>query len=80
MDRAEVSKKIKRIIVDKLDVEDADLRDEMTFVGDLGADSLDATDIVLEIEKEFGVQLSDDEGENMTTIGKAVDLIGKKVR
>jgi len=80
MDRAEVSKKIKRIIVDKLGVVDADLRDEMTFVGDLGADSLDATDIVLEIEKEFGVQLSDAEGENMTTIGKAVDLIVKKMK
>jgi len=80
MDRAEVSKKIKQIVAEKLGVAQFDLRDEMTFVGDLGADSLDATDIVLEIEKEFGVQLSDAEGENMTTIGKAVDLIGKKMR
>ena len=80
MDRAEVSKKIKQIVAEKLGVAPLDLRDEMTFVGDLGADSLDAPDIVLEIEKEFGVQLSDAEGENMTTIGKAVDLIGKKVR
>ena len=80
MDRAEVSKKIKQIVAEKLGVAQFVLRDEMTFVGDLGVDSLDATDIVLEIEKEFGVQLSDAEGENMTTIGKAVDLIGKKMR
>lgn len=70
--------KVKDVIMDKLGVEDSKIKMEASFVDDLGADSLDTVELIMEFEEEFGIEIPDDDAEKMTTVGAAVDYIDGK--
>ena len=69
--------KIKEVIIDKLGVEDDAIKPEAHFVNDLGADSLDTVELIMEFEEEFGIEIPDEDAESITTVGSAVDYIEK---
>ena len=69
--------KVKEIIIDKLGVEEDSIKTEAHFVNDLGADSLDTVELIMEFEEEFGIEIPDEEAENITTVSSAVDYIEK---
>ncbi|MBT5782560.1 acyl carrier protein [Candidatus Marinimicrobia bacterium] len=69
--------KVKEVIIDKLGVEEDSIKSEAHFVNDLGADSLDTVELIMEFEEEFGIEIPDEDAENITTVGKAVDYIEK---
>ena len=72
---SEVASRVKAIIVDKLSVEETEVTNEASFTNDLGADSLDTVELIMEFEKEFGISIPDDQAENITTVGDAVAYI-----
>ncbi len=72
---SEVSSKVKEIIVEKLGVEEAEVTMEASFTNDLGADSLDTVELIMEFEKEFGLSIPDEEAEKIGTVGDAVSYI-----
>ena len=74
---SEIATKVKAIIVDKLDVDEKDVTLEASFTNDLGADSLDTVELIMELEKEFDVQIPDEEAEKIVTVGDAVAFIEK---
>ncbi|MFC1581612.1 acyl carrier protein [Candidatus Neomarinimicrobiota bacterium] len=67
--------KIKDVIIDKLGVEESKIVPEASFVDDLGADSLDTVELIMELEEEFGLEIPDEEAEKLTTVGTVVDYI-----
>mgnify|MGYP001433630975 FL=1 len=69
--------KVKEVIIDKLGVEEDTIKSEAHFVNDLGADSLDTVELIMEFEEEFGIEIPDEDAENITTVGSAVDYIEK---
>ena len=69
--------KIKEVIIDKLGVEESAITEEAHFVNDLGADSLDTVELIMEFEEEFGIEIPDDDAEKITTVGSAVEYIEK---
>ena len=69
--------KVKDVIVDKLGVEEDSIKSEAHFVDDLGADSLDTVELIMEFEEEFGIEIPDDDAEKITTVGSAVEYIKK---
>jgi acyl carrier protein len=75
MTDAEVTEKVKAIIVDKLSVEPTEVTNEASFTNDLGADSLDTVELIMEFEKAFGIQIPDDQAEKITTVGEAIDYV-----
>ena len=70
--------KVKDFIMDKLGVEDSKINMEASFVNDLGADSLDTVELIMEFEEEFGIEIPDEDAEKMTTVGAAVEYIDGK--
>ena len=74
-----VANKVKEIIADKLGVDPAKVVDEARFVDDLGADSLDTVELVMALEEEFGVEISNEEGQEIQSVKDAVAFIEKKV-
>ncbi len=74
---SEIATKVKAIIVDKLGVDEKDVTLEASFTGDLGADSLDTVELIMELEKEFDIQIPDEEAEKIMTVGDAVAFIEK---
>ena len=72
---SEVASRVKAIIVDKLSVEETEVTKEASFTNDLGADSLDTVELIMEFEKEFGISIPDDQAEKITTVGDAVAYI-----
>ena len=72
---SEVAERVKAIIVDKLSVEETEVTNEASFTNDLGADSLDTVELIMEFEKEFGISIPDDQAEKITTIGDAIAYI-----
>ena len=70
--------KVKDVIMDKLGVEDSKIKMEASFVDDLGADSLDTVELIMEFEEEFGIEIPDNDAQKMTTVGAAVDYIDGK--
>ena len=72
---SEVASRVKAIIVDKLSVEETEVTNEASFTNDLGADSLDTVELIMEFEKEFGISIPDDQAEKITTVGDAVAYI-----
>ena len=72
---SEIESKVKAIIVDKLGVDEADVKPEASFTNDLGADSLDTVELIMEFEKEFGVNIPDDQAEKIATVGDAISYI-----
>ena len=72
---SEIAEKVKNIIVDKLGVEESEVTNEASFTNDLGADSLDTVELIMEFEKEFGISIPDDQAEKITTVGDAIAYI-----
>ncbi|MCD8137064.1 MAG: acyl carrier protein [Parabacteroides gordonii] len=72
---SEVASRVKAIIVDKLSTEETEVTNEASFTNDLGADSLDTVELIMEFEKEFGISIPDDQAEKITTVGDAVAYI-----
>jgi len=70
-----VAEKVKAIIVDKLGVDESEVTNEANFINDLGADSLDTVELIMEFEKEFDLQIPDDKAEAIATVGDAVSFI-----
>ena len=67
--------KVKEVVIDKLGVDEAAITEEAHFVNDLGADSLDTVELIMEFEEEFGIEIPDEEAENITTISSAIKYI-----
>jgi acyl carrier protein len=75
---ADVAAKVKEIIVNKLGVDEAQITDTASFTNDLGADSLDTVELVMEFEKAFGLTIPDEDAEKIGTVGDAVTYIQSK--
>mgnify|MGYP000946525962 CR=1 FL=1 len=67
--------KVKDVILDKLGVEESQISMEASFVDDLGADSLDTVELIMELEEEFGIEIPDEDAEKITTVGAAVNYV-----
>ena len=76
---SEISSKIKAIIVDKLVIDESEVTNDSNFMSDLGADSLDTVELIMEFEKEFDLQIPDDDAEKITSVGDAIKYIEGKV-
>ena len=72
---SEIASRVKAIIVDKLGVEESEVTNEASFTNDLGADSLDTVELIMEFEKEFGISIPDDQAGEIGTVGDAVSYI-----
>ena len=72
---SEIASRVKAIIVDKLGVEESEVTNEASFTNDLGADSLDTVELIMEFEKEFGISIPDDQAEKIGKVGDAVSYI-----
>jgi acyl carrier protein len=72
---SDVAEKVKAIIIDNLGVDAAEVTNEASFTNDLGADSLDTVELIMEFEKEFDIQIPDDKAEAIATVGDAVSFI-----
>lgn len=76
---ATVAERVTKIIVDKLGVEVGEVKKEANFINDLGADSLDTVELIMEFEKEFDVSIPDEQAEKITTVGQAIDYLEAQV-
>ena len=72
---ASVEEKVKHIIVEQLGVDEEEVKPEATFVDDLGADSLDVVELVMALEEEFGIEISDEDAEKLVSVQQAVNYI-----
>ena len=70
--------KVKNIVVDKLGVAESRVVPEANFLDDLGADSLDIVELIMEFEEEFDIEIPDEDAETITTVGAAIDYIDKQ--
>ncbi len=78
-DLATVTERVTKLIVDRLGVDEVEVKPEASFSDDLGADSLDVVELVMELEDEFDMEISDDDAEKIATVGDAVSYIEAKV-
>lgn len=72
---SDIATRVKAIIVDKLGVDENEVTPEASFTNDLGADSLDTVELIMEFEKEFNLSIPDDEAEKISTVGEAINYI-----
>ena len=72
---SDIASKVKAIIVDKLGVDESEVTIEASFTNDLGADSLDTVELIMEFEKEFDIAIPDDQAEKISTVGEAIAYI-----
>ncbi len=78
---SEVAAKVKKIIVEKLGVDESEVTETASFQNDLGADSLDTVELIMEFEKEFGINIPDeDAGDKISTVGDAIAYIENKLK
>lgn len=75
---SEIEDTVKSIIVDKLGVDESDVTPDASFTNDLGADSLDTVELIMEFEKEFDLTIPDEEAEEIATVGNAIDYLEEK--
>ena len=71
--------KIKEIIIDKLGIDNGKITMDAKFIDDLGADSLDTVELIMQFEEEFGIEIPDDEAEGLLSVGQAIDYITNKL-
>lgn len=74
-----IAERVKKIIVDKLGVEDSQVTPEASFTNDLGADSLDTVELIMEFEKEFNISIPDEQAETITTVGQAIEYLERTI-
>ena len=72
---ADIEPRVKAIIIEKLGVDEADISDDASFTNDLGADSLDTVELIMEFEKEFDMTIPDEDAEQIATVGDAVSYV-----
>lgn len=72
---SDIESRVKAIVAEQLDVDVNEVKNESSFVDDLGADSLDTVELVMALEEEFDADIPDDEAEKITTVQKAIDYI-----
>ena len=77
---SDVASRVKAIIVDKLGVDENEVTQEASFTNDLGADSLDTVELIMEFEKEFNIAIPDDQAEKIATVGEAIAHIEENVK
>ncbi len=77
---SDIESRVKAIIVDKLGVEESEVVNEASFTNDLGADSLDTVELIMEFEKEFNIAIPDDQAEKISTVGDAIEYIKSNVK
>ncbi|EAS65097.1 MULTISPECIES: acyl carrier protein [Photobacterium] len=70
-----IEERVKKIIVEQLGVDEAEVKNESSFVDDLGADSLDTVELVMALEEEFDTEIPDEEAEKITTVQAAIDYV-----
>ena len=70
-----IEARVKKIVAEQLGVNEAEVKNESTFVDDLGADSLDTVELVMALEEEFGCEIPDEEAEKITTVQQAIDYV-----
>ncbi len=74
----DIEGKVTSIIVEKLGVEESDITPDASFTNDLGADSLDTVELIMEFEKEFDITIPDEDAEKIATVGDAIDYLQQK--
>ncbi len=72
---SDIAAKVKKIIVDKLGVDESEVTNEASFTNDLGADSLDTVELIMDFEKEFNLSIPDEEAEKIQTVGMAIEYL-----
>ena len=77
---SDIATRVKKIIVDKLGVDEAEVTTEASFTNDLGADSLDTVELIMEFEKEFNISIPDEQAETITTVGQAVTYLEENAK
>ena len=77
---SEISEKVKAIIVDKLSVDESEVTPEASFTNDLGADSLDTVELIMEFEKVFDITIPEDQSESISSVGDAIKFIESKLQ
>ena len=77
---ADIAAKVKEIIVDKLGVDESEVTPEASFTNDLGADSLDTVELIMEFEKEFNIGIPDDQAESISSVGEAIKYIQENAK
>ncbi|MGQ9700131.1 MAG: acyl carrier protein [Candidatus Bipolaricaulaceae bacterium] len=76
---SEVGNRVKEIIAEQLMVDLEEITEDSTFVGDLGADSLDRVELIMEFEEEFGIEIPDEDAEKITTVGEAIAYLERRL-
>ena len=77
---SDIADKVTKIIVDKLGVDESEVTAEANFTNDLGADSLDTVELIMEFEKEFDISIPDEKAENIQTVGQAIEYLESQVQ
>lgn len=77
---SDIAAKVKEIIVDKLGVDESEVTTEASFTNDLGADSLDTVELIMEFEKEFNIGIPDDQAESIGSVGDAIKYIEENAK
>lgn len=72
---SDIASRVKQIIIDKLGVDESEVTNDASFTNDLGADSLDTVELIMEFEKEFDLSIPDEQAENIQTVGQAVEYL-----
>ncbi len=75
-----IAERVSKIIIDKLGVDESEVTPEASFTNDLGADSLDTVELIMEFEKEFDISIPDEQAENIQTVGQAIEYLESQIK